>query len=131
MGGFGGLRLADYDATPDRVLVESYFAPRDEEHNLIPLRQRLRLARGESSGSPQRAGQELPPREELRIPEEAWQINPMLSNTPFGQAWVLMFFQVWRRRQREGVLDEAGQPITDEYILNRFRKAASQRGGHG
>lgn len=126
MGGFGGMTWATYLDTPDRILRDSYLAERDDDHNVITRRQlyqRHRTAGGQS-GSPSRAGRELPSREALNIPAEAWAINPRLALDPTGQGWVLMFYQTWRRRQSEGVLTEDGEPIDDAYILRRFRAKA-------
>lgn len=129
MGGFGGLTWERYLDTPDRVLRESYLAEFDEDHHVVTVRQRLRrrLEAGGLSGSPERAGRELPSREELRIPLEAWAVNDMIAMTPSGQAYVLMYWSVWRRRQAEGVLTEDDEPITDEYILRRWRAKVDGR----
>ena len=126
MGGCGGLTWDVYCDTPDRILCDSYLAERDDEHQIVTLRQRRRRQQdsGGITGNPDRAGRELPKPTDLRIPEEAYSVNRRLLLMPSGQAYLLMFFQIWRRRQSEGVLTKEGEPITDEYILAQWRKVA-------
>lgn len=122
MGGFNGLTRETYSRTPDRIIRDSYFAPRDEDHELIPYRLRWKRVReGWQSGSPDRAGKELPRAETLNIPPEAFGINNRV-----GMDYTIVFWQCWKRRQRKGVLTENGQAISDEYILNRYRAKVSQ-----
>lgn len=126
MGGFGGLTWDRYLDTPDRILRDAYLAERDDDHHVVTMRQRWRRQQesGGLSGSPDRAGRELPSREALNIPAEAWAVNERLAMMPSGQAYCQMFWSVWRRRQSEGVLAEQGELIGDDFILRRWREKA-------
>lgn len=119
-GGFNGFTYAAYLDTPDAAIRDSYFAERDDDHRLVTLRERRARARqGGLSGSIARAGRELPSKETLDVPEEAFAVNGRA-----GMAYCLMFWQTWRRRQREGVLTEDGFPIDTSYIMARWKKVA-------
>lgn len=122
-GGFNGFTFAAYLDTPDATLRDSHFAERDDDHRLVTLRERRARARqGGLSGSVARAGRELPSKEQLQVPDEAYQVNGRA-----GMAYLLMFWQTWRRRQYAGVLTEDGSPIDTAYILARWKKTAGTK----
>ena len=129
MGGFGGFTWDAYLDTPVHVLRDSYAAEFDDDYHLVTLRQRRRrfTEDGGKSGSPDRAGRELPTREALNIPAAAWAVNPLLAMNPQGQAYLLMYWSVFKRRQAEGVVTEDGSPITDAYILKRWTEKVRPR----
>jgi hypothetical protein len=94
-----------YWTLTDYELANVYFAGRDDDHRLIPLRRRQADRRDAAqTGSPDRAGRELPSREELGVPAEAF-------NLGVPQDYTLMFFQCWVRRGEK-----------PDAILTRFRE---------
>ena len=82
------MSLAEYNATPDAVLVDAFFAPRDDDGHLVPLWRRRRDA--DDEGRPAA----FPSREELEIPEEAFEEARPGMTTGF----ILMVWQVGRER---------------------------------
>ena len=92
-----------YDRTPDRIILESYLAPRDDDHQIIPLWRRLieRLS-GETT-----VAAKFPSVEELQVPQEAFGIKAGMP-----MSFILMFFAVGRRRE-----------WSTEKIMEALRKA--------
>lgn len=91
---FAGVTPALYASLSDRQILDAYFAPRDDDGDLIPEWKRRRPARaggGGPTGDPARAAQELPPAESLDIPAEAWKSARATDYT-------LMWWSVWRGR---------------------------------
>ncbi len=92
----GPMSPAHYATLSDRQIVGIYFAARDEDGVLIPLRggssdpflddwQRQRI---------DRSSQELPSPESLAIPEEVMH-SQVYGTNPH---WAVMYFDTWRRR---------------------------------
>ncbi len=92
-GGFGGLTASEYNATADRDVLESYFAPRDDRGNLIPLAERLAEA-GIGQKNPWKLFKSP---EELQIPAAAYAVTGSDGRPPPTE-YLLMFWQVWRNR---------------------------------
>ena len=99
-----------YSRLSDRQILKVYLAPRDEDGDLVPEcdqddrgsradRRRRRWNRRRIEA----AGKELPPVEELKIPEE-------VIHSGVQMAYVLMYWQVWR-----------GRGLTTEQVLERWR----------
>lgn len=95
---FSGMTPALYETLSDRELVESYFAPRDEQYRLIPLRRRQREREDEIRN--RRLGLDrrgYPKLERIGLTQELLQqalaVNPRIS--PF---YCASFFQVWHNR---------------------------------
>lgn len=103
-GGFNGFTSADYDALSDREIVESYFAPRDDNHRLIPINVRRREAK-EGTASEWTA---FPSTEELQIPPEALAVTQPDGRQP-PACYRHLFWWHWRRH---------GKPT--DYIMRRW-----------
>lgn len=97
----------------DREIFESYLAPRDDDHHLIPLRKRQAWADGGASGSIERAAIELPSWKDLGLSEERLQAV-MAINPRAPMDYLLMFWSVWLRRG-----------LTLDEVEERWRKKVS------
>lgn len=106
-----------YSRLSDRQILRVYLAPRDDDGDLVPEcdqddrgsredRRRRRWNRRRIEA----AGRELPPVEELKVPDEVIHSGVQMS-------YVLMFWQVWR-----------GRGLTSEQVLERWR---AERHGKG
>lgn len=101
---------AVYAGLSDRQILKVYLAPRDDDGDLIPEcdqddrgsredRKRRRWHRRRIEA----AGKELPPVEDLKVPDEVIHQGVQMS-------YVLMYWQVWR-----------GRGLTSEQVLEKWR----------
>lgn len=92
-GGFGGMTAAEYNRTADRDVLESYFAPRDDDHKLIPLAERL----SEIGIGVKNPWKLFKTPEELGIPAAAYAVMGTDGRPP-PTTYLLLFWTVWANR---------------------------------
>ena len=109
---FSGMTPWLFMRLPYRVILGSYFAPRDDKGQLIPEGEgRQRDGEeddGQITGDPDRARRELPKPKDLGIPVECLRVG-------VNAGWVVMFWQVWRGRGK-----------TTEEILEIWRRVVKR-----
>jgi len=99
-----------YDRLSDRVIIDSYLAPRNKKGELIPYRRRHPDRSDEKTGSPDASARELPSAEELGVPPEAFLLGPPMDYT-------LMFWQTWKARTNP----ETKEKWTSAEVMKKFR----------
>ncbi len=110
--GFTGMTPDIYFSLTDFQVATLLLAERDEDGAVIPEcnlaggRERKRLR---SAGTVERAGEELPSAEALKLPPE---VMADMQTHGFPMDWTLCWWQVWRARDTE----------TTEELLERWHR---------
>lgn len=133
--GVTGITPALYANFSDEFIWELLTAERDKDGVVLPEYKLPQSRRGgkrttdKHGGDPEQANRELPSKESLQIPDEAFRYRMEGKATGPPTGFVLMFFQVWAKR---GLSPQETMAKWDEYMRSyNCRRDEPSPGGPG
>lgn len=118
IAGYSGFTPKLYGSLSDRQITDLLFGARDDDGRIITEAAQEARRRGEKTGSPKDAKRELPSRESLEIPDEAFCYGRPGSRRGIPMGFVVAWWQVWRIRNIH----------TTEELLARWREYVARYG---